>query len=257
MIKNYLIDIEGVVIKDKTFTPVTGSIEWFEKIKKEGKKFLLATNNTTHNPENLIKALNESGFEFNKNHLVTCLMLALDEMRDKNLKSCYVLASDSVKDYLKSNDIEIKENGCANAVIVGLDLTVNYKRLKTAVETLLNGASLISLHENRLYRDIDGKYSVSAGGITRALEYTVHTKSTVVGKPSTKFYKKCLKKIDALPEETMFISDDPFSDLTGAKDNRMKTCFVLSGKYSSKDILNKLEEQYQPDYVYNNISELS
>ena len=78
----------------------------------------------------------------------------------------------------------------------------------------------------------------------------------MTGKPSLKFYQKCLEKINSKPEETMFISDDPISDLYGAKKAGMKTCFVLSGKYPSTDILGKLEKDYKPDYIYNSISDI-
>jgi ribonucleotide monophosphatase NagD (HAD superfamily) len=52
------------------------------------------------------------------------------------------------------------------------------------------------------------------------------------------------------------ISDDPFSDLVGAKKLGMKTAFVLSGKYRDKDILNEMDKDIYPDFVFDNITQI-
>ncbi|MFC1724885.1 HAD-IIA family hydrolase [candidate division KSB1 bacterium] len=256
MIKNFLIDIEGTIIKDKTFVPVTGVPRWFKTIRQEGISFVLASNNTTHSPDELRKALNNNGFDFKEYELITCLSIAVDELKVNKCEKCFVLASDSVKEFLKSGGFNVIESDNADAVIVGLDLEIDYNRFKTAVEALLKGASFIALHKNRLYRDIDGKFSISAGGIAAALEYTTKRDAEVIGKPSEKFYQKALKKLGSAVEDTLFISDDPFSDLKGAKNAGLKTCFVLSGKYRSKDVLKELPVEYYPDIIIKDITEL-
>lgn len=254
--KNLIFDIEGVLIKDKTFTPVDGALFFFKELKEKNIKYLLASNNTSHDPVGLINSLNNSGFDFSVNELVTCLDMALDELRSRNAESCVILALDPVIEFLKAEGINVIENDSADAVVVGLDLNISYSRYKMAVNALLNDAEFIALHKNRLYKDIDGKYGISAGGITKALEYSVGREAFIVGKPSRRFYEKCLEKIRTEPEHIMFISDDPFSDLIGAKDMGMKTCFALSGKYSSANILTELPDKYQPDIICKNIKEL-
>jgi ribonucleotide monophosphatase NagD (HAD superfamily) len=52
------------------------------------------------------------------------------------------------------------------------------------------------------------------------------------------------------------ISDDPLSDLLGAKKMGMKTAFVLSGKYKNQEILDQLDKEFHPDYVVDNITQI-
>jgi len=52
------------------------------------------------------------------------------------------------------------------------------------------------------------------------------------------------------------ISDDPLSDLLGAKKLGMITVFVTSGKYKDKEVLKSLNEKFQPDFVYQTITQV-
>jgi len=52
------------------------------------------------------------------------------------------------------------------------------------------------------------------------------------------------------------ISDDPLSDLLGAKKMGMKTCFVLSGKYKDEKIVEGIDKNLQPDFIYDNITQI-
>jgi len=52
------------------------------------------------------------------------------------------------------------------------------------------------------------------------------------------------------------ISDDPLSDLVGARKLGMKTVFVTSGKYKDKKILKSLNKRFQPDWIHESIKEI-
>ena len=76
-----------------------------------------------------------------------------------------------------------------------------------------------------------------------------------MGKPSIDFYRSVLRRLGTKPENSLMISDDPLSDLIGAKKLKIKTAFVLSGKYD-KSILKSLDKMNKPDYVCESIAEI-
>jgi len=255
---NYLIDLEGTLVIDKSYRPICESDRWIEQLKKKGRKFLIASNNTTEKPEELMRKLRKNGFNIEIDHLFNCLSLSVEKLRELKTNSCYVIGSDSLKSYLKDNGVDVIEKHFhkVDSVIVGLDLKVNNDKLKAAATAILNGANLIALHVNRLYKDIDGRFGVSTGGIVAALEYATHTEAIVIGKPEKYYYIKALHKLNAQPENTLFIGDDPFSDLSGAKKMGIKTAFVLSGKYNSRMIIKSIERNLRPDFIVRGINDI-
>ena len=65
-----------------------------------------------------------------------------------------------------------------------------------------------------------------------------------------------MREFNVEAEYCFMISDDPLSDLAGAKRLGMKTVFVTSGKYKDKEILKSLSEDAQPDWVHQSVREI-
>lgn len=256
MINCFLIDIEGTIVKDKSYAPVRGAIEWLKKIRSSGKKFSLVSNNTTHSPEELLSLLRSKGFDLGEDNLDTCMKVTREWLEKKKIESCFVLGNEALKKYLEEQGIEVRENSLVQSVVVGLDEELNFQKLKTATRTLVeNNAHLVALHANKVYKDSKGEIAPSVGAIVKALEYSSGKRGIIMGKPSIDFYRSVLRRLGTKPENSLMISDDPLSDLVGAKKLKIKTAFVLSGKYD-KSILKSLDNMNKPDYVYKSIAEI-
>ncbi|KPL03078.1 MAG: hypothetical protein AMJ90_04135 [candidate division Zixibacteria bacterium SM23_73_2] len=256
MAESYLIDIEGTIVTDKSYIPVPGALEWIRNLRQAEFKFALVTNNTTHPPKDLLQLLWNIGFELDEGELESCMSVALDWLLGANIKKCFAIGSNEFKKFLKENGIKLHSPD-VQAVLVGLDQKLNYNKLKLALSHLVkNDAQLLALHVNKLFTDQDGKLAPSVGAVVKALEYSSGKKAYVLGKPSSLFFERVIKKLKLTPEETMMISDDPLSDLLGAKKMGMKTCFVLSGKYKDEKIVEGIDKNLQPDFIYDNITQI-
>ncbi len=256
MINCFLIDIEGTIVKDKSYAPVEGVVEWLQRVKTFGKKFSLVSNNTTHSPLELLRLLKSKGFDLDEDNLDTCMKVTGEWLKKKRLKSCFVLGNEALKSYLGKEGIKIREDSSVQAVVVGLDEELNFQKLKIATRALVeNDAYLVALHSNKVYKDSKGELAPSVGAVVKALEYTSGKRGLIMGKPSKDFYRNVLRRLETKPENCLMISDDPLSDLIGAKKLKIKTAFVLSGKYE-RSILKKLDKKRRPDYVYKSIAEI-
>ncbi len=257
MTELYLIDIEGTIVKDKSYTPIPGAVEWVENLKSNKKKFAIVSNNTTHKPKDLLSLLWKIGFELDEKNLHSCMSMTLDWLKSENISNCFVIGSNGLKIYLKENGIRVHNGERIQAVVVGLDEKLNYNKLKLATSTLIkNDARLVALHANKVFTDKDGVIAPSVGPVVKALEYASSKKAVVLGKPSELFYERVLKEFETPAQASLMISDDPLSDLLGAKKMGMKTAFVLSGKYKSEEILNHLDKDFHPDFVVDNITQI-
>jgi 4-nitrophenyl phosphatase len=255
--KLYLIDIEGTIVKDKSYTPIEGAIEWINSLASSSRHFTLVSNNTTHKPEELLTLLKSIGFVLQSDNLITCMSVASSWLKEKEIKHCFVIGAPKLKEYLNENGIRTPSGDKVEAVLVGLDPSLDYQKLKIAISALVkNNASLLALHTNRLYKDEKGELSPSVGAVVKALEYSTQKRAKVFGKPSPEIYREALRRFDVKPGNCIMVSDDPLSDLLGAKRLGMKTVFVTSGKYKDKEILKKLRKKFQPDWIHQSVKEI-
>jgi HAD superfamily hydrolase (TIGR01450 family) len=255
--KLYLVDIEGTIVKDKSYVPIEGAVEWINSFRSSTHSLVLVSNNTTHKPGELVLLLKQTGFDIGPENLITCLSVALNWLKENKVKRCFVIGTPHLKEYLNENKIDTPSDDRVEAVLVGLDITLDYAKLKIALNALVNNhATLLALHSNRLYKDDKGELSPSVGAAVKALEYSSQKEAIVLGKPSPEIYLQALGRFKAEPEDGIMISDDPFSDLAGAKMLGMKTIFVTSGKYKDREVLISLDERYQPDWIHSSVKEI-
>jgi HAD superfamily hydrolase (TIGR01450 family) len=256
-IRHFFLDLEGTIVRDKNYEPIQGAVNWVNGLKDRGLDVLVASNNTTHAAREIRRRLVDVGFRLDEPEVLTCALVGIEILKEWGARSCLVIGEDSLRAMLAEAGFQVDEEGRAEAVVVGLDRGLTYERLSRAVDALLRQhVPLLALHYNRLYLGAGGVRGPSVGAVVRALEYASRVQAVVAGKPSRRFYDTALRRSAARAEEVLFVSDDPFSDLVGARRVGMKTAFVLSGKYPSDDVLESIEPAMRPNIVVSSIGEI-
>ena len=257
MIKGLLLDVEGTIVGDKRYKPVGGGVEFVAEARRRGLKVYLLSNNTTMSAATSTERLRAVGFHFTPEELVLCTSTAFELLRARGAKRCIVLGAAALRRQFAEAGFTVIDEPQADAVVVGLDTELTYARLQTACESLItHGAALIALHHNRIFTDASGRIGPSVGAVVEALAYAANVEPTIVGKPSPESYQVALGRMNLGPEEVMFVSDDPFSDLAGAKRLGMTAAFVLTGKYPTRDVLQRIAEDERPDVTAETIFDL-
>jgi len=254
----FLLDLEGTLVKDKSYTPIPQALEFTKVLDERGIPWIVATNNSTEKPRRLIEILNEKGFNVNEKKLLSPSLLASNFLKREGVKSLYFMGTEKIKEFFKEEGFEVREDHNVDAVVVGRDREINYQKLKTATSALvINNAKLFSFHMNRLILDPDGLVGPSVGAIATALSYAANKPVISFGKPSKEYFERAFELLQINdPQKVYMVSDDPFTDLAeGKKVTGFKTVFVLSGKYRDTSILEEVDSELRPDYVFNHIGE--
>jgi 4-nitrophenyl phosphatase len=255
----FLIDLEGTLVKDKSYTPIPEALEFTKFLDEKGIPWIVATNNSTEKPKKLIEILKSKGFNVDENKVITPSLLASDFLKKENIKSIYFLGTEKIKEFFQEEGFEVRDDHEVDAVVVGRDREINYAKLKVATSALVvNDAKLFSFHMNRLILDPDGLVGPSVGAVATALSYASNKEITSFGKPSKEYFKRAFELLGIKDVNKIYmVSDDPFTDLAeGKKATGFKTVFVLSGKYKDKTILEKIiDKSLRPDYVFPHIGE--
>lgn len=256
----YLIDVEGVLVVDKSYRPVAGAVGWLNGLSDRGIRWRLVSNNTTSRPDEQVTALRQAGFAVDAGHVVSALVTGLELLRRERWWRLQWLGARQLRPWLTEQGFTVVDDPAApcDAVVLGVAPDLEVAELDAALQRLQDGAGLMCLHRNRFWVDHQGRPRLGPGAWAAALTEAVPAATCITaGKPEPAVYLDALNSLGGNPTEALFISDDPFTDLVGARKLGVATVFVLSGKYGHTAVLDELPPEFRPDLVLQRAEQLN
>lgn len=250
-----MIDRDGVLMTTSHGQPIGNAVGWFNNLVATGTPCLVATNHTTSSPDDAAAYLQSVGFNLSPETMHTPLTILFDYLQIKPPGNVLLMGTPELHTYLSTCEITLIDPRdhitAVNTVILGFKRDMDRADLTRIIDAVHHhGAQCIALHENRLYKNSDGQMEPGLGTWVRAVEYATNTRALIVGKPNEYYYQAAMKRLGTTTDETVMISDDPFSDLSGAKRAGLKTVFITTGKYPDVAVLNQISPELQPDEVW-------
>ncbi len=249
-----LIDLDGVLVKDKELNPFPYASEFIEFLRDNNIPFKIVSNNSTRSPSKLRNDINSKGIPINEGEIITPVGVLPQYLRERNIKRIFVIGTQMLEDYLKGEGFEVVKDYKVDGVVIGQDKGMNFEKFKIATSAVfLEGAIIIPVNLSRIVKDSDGLYFPGAGSVAKMIAEATNYKEELpnLGKPSRDFVRMALK---GLPDEEVYlISDDIYTDLMGARDIGLKTIFMTTGKYKRDELEN---QGFLPDFVFNSLYEL-
>lgn len=222
-----LLDIDGVLYVDDDAIP--GAAEALTQLRRMAGVRLL-TNTTSRSREQVLAHLHELGFEVAREELLTPAALAVRYCRDHGHHRVSFLVAEALREDL-SELAEAHTDQPVDAIVLG-DLGEGFTPavLNQALGQMLDGAELIALQHNRVYRR-GGRLLLDVGAYAAALEYATGRASTVVGKPEPAFFTAALTDLGADPQHALMVGDDIEADVGGALEAGLRGILVRTGKF--------------------------
>jgi len=253
-IKAYLIDRDGVLVKSPGCVSIPGAKIWIQKVVKKNSPFLIASNHTLSSPEKAAQDLINAGFEINSEQVFTPLSALSKLFQMQNPGRVFVWGTAHLEEFVRQLNIQTVNDSSANTILMGFCRKTDCRIMSLMIKAIVkNKATLLALHKNRLFADDQNNIEPGLGAWVSAIEYATGVEARIIGKPNPEYFKTALQMLKAKAKETVMISDDPTSDLCGAKQLGIKTVFVLSGKYPDTQILNQIEPELRPDIILDSI----
>ncbi len=254
-IKGFLIDLDGILVKDKDFNIFDDAPEFIKKLRSNYIPFKIATNNSRIPPEEIAKNLKERGIPVDKEDIFSPLALAPKVLNEEGIKSIFVIGEQTLIDYLTKHGFKVMDDPKVDAVLVAQDRNLNFEKLKIATTALKrHTAKLYAMNNNLLSQDGDGLLFPGVGAISKMFVYACTCNEDYIhfGKMSEIYNKYIFQSFNFPPDKLAIISDDLYIDLAGYKKLGLKTIFLTTGKYQISDI----KENFEPDLIFNSLSEL-
>ncbi len=250
----FLIDLDGVLVKDKKLNPFEDTKDFVTFLRKEGIPFKILSNNSTRPPKVLVYDLKSKGIDIEEWEFISPLRILPNYLRSIQTKRCLVIGTPLLKGFLEEEGFEVLNSYEVDTVVIGQDRELSFEKLKLAVSAVhLKDARIVPVNLSRIVKDDDGLYFLGSGSVAFSIAHACNYKGELpnLGKPSKEFIEYALK--DMPKDEVYLVSDDIYTDLMGAKKLGLKTVFLTTGKYSIQEIE---KSGFSPDHTFHSLTEL-
>ncbi len=250
--RTYLLDLDGVIYRGNLLLP--GARELVEWIDATGRKALYLSNNSFATPEEVAAKLARLGMPRPEGRVFTAGQAAVRAIADRfpggrvymlTVPSLDALAKHAGLHSVWRDDVD---GDVPDAVMVGLDRTVTYDRLRRGLRAILAGATFIAVNRDPRLPVEDG-FEPGTGSLVAALEYASGKRAETIGKPARGIVLEAMRLLDADPGSTLMIGDGLDLDIVAGHAARVTTALVLTGLTSAEEARGASGERH-PDMVF-------
>ncbi|HLE16384.1 MAG TPA: HAD-IIA family hydrolase [Anaerolineales bacterium] len=248
--KNYLIDMDGVLISGQTLIP--GAEQFIEKLKARQAKFLVLTNNPLYTPKDLAHNLQRLGLDIPAELIFTSAMATASflQMQRPN-GTAFVIGESGLTSAIHDIGYIITEHD-PDYVILGETHAYSLESLTKGIRLILSGARFVATNPDPSGPSADGIVP-ACGAVAALIEKVTGIAPFFVGKPNPLMVRTALNYLGVHSEDTVIVGDRMDTDIIGGVQNGMESVLVLTGVTRSEDIS---RYPYIPSHVYDSVAEI-
>lgn len=255
-----IFDLDGVIYRGHT--PVDGAPELVDFLHRSGTAVRFATNNSMVDRSGYVERLGQMGIETSADEIVTSTSATIEHLgrHAPDVRSLLAIGAAGMEAELSAAGFEVvmaadaaAEDGGGpldlrfDAVIVGLDPHVDYRRLSLAMRAVADGARLIATNADARYPTAVG-FLPGAGSIVAALATATGVVPEIIGKPAPAMFAAMLDAAGVAAEDAVVVGDNPDADVVGAHRAGCAAILVLTG-IADEVIAASLDGERRPDAV--------
>jgi len=248
--KNYLIDMDGVLISGNTLIP--GADSFLRFLVDSGQEFLVLTNNSIFTPRDLAHRLKTMGLQLEEDRIFTSAMAtALFLSKQKPGGKVFAIGESGLTDALHRNGFIITDAD-PDYVVLGETNAYNFASMTSTVRLINKGSRFVATNPDPTGPTDEGIVP-ACGAMIALLEKASGVSPFIVGKPNPYMLRAALNTMGFHSEETTIIGDRMDTDIVAGVESGLETILVLSGVTSLKDVE---KFPYRPDQILNSVAEI-
>ncbi len=260
IVRLVIFDLDGVIYRGTA--PVPGARELVAWLHEQGVLVRFATNNSMVARPGYVERLGALGIATAIDEIVTSTSATMEHLRRHapGVRRVLAIGADGMREELRAAGLEVTmaaelasghDGGplpaSFDAVVVGLDPSVDYGGLAVAMRAVAEGARLVATNADARYPTATG-FLPGAGSIVAALATATGVTPEVIGKPEPAIFTAILEASGVPARETVVVGDNPESDVIGARRAGCGAILVLTG-VADADMVASLEADAVPHAV--------
>jgi len=224
----FIIDMDGVLYRGNR--KIDGADRFIEFLQKKKIPFVLATNNSTRTRDMYVEKLRNMGINVDRNKIITSAYVTAEILKKERERAMALIVGEiGIFEEIRRigwKTLDYREWKDAEYVIVGMDTTLTYEKLKAGCLAINKGAKFVATNDDRNFPSEEGLIP-GAGSMVAALETATGKKARVMGKPNEP-YVSVIKSILG-SRELWVVGDRIETDMAMADKLGAKKILVLSG----------------------------
>ncbi len=226
-VRGLILDMDGVLWRDNT--PIGDLPVVFAEIQRHGWQVTLATNNATLSAGQYLEKLARFGVWLKSEQIVNSAQATAEYLHQKFPQGgpVFLVGEQGLALELSTQGF-FSSDQSPLAVVVGLDRTITYEKLKKAVILIRSGALFIATNPDKTLPTPEG-LAPGAGTFIAAVQAATDVAPVIIGKPEPEMYRLALRRMGLQPEQTLVVGDRLETDIAGAQRLGCRTGLVLSG----------------------------
>lgn len=253
----FILDLDGVLYRGSE--PITDAVQTVLRLQSSGKPVFYLTNNSGLTREQYVERLRAMGIPSETSYFMTSAWAATQYVLSQYGKArVFVVGEPGLQSELRNAGIQTIENPDeqpVDCVIVGIDRSFSYERLRQAQWAILDGAAFIATNRDSTYPAENNRLLPGAGTIVAAIQTATGVEPFVVGKPNTWMLELLLQRGEYSAQDALLVGDRLDTDIAIAKRLSMPSALVLTG-ISTQDHLQAAPPEQQPDWVLVSLAQI-
>lgn len=245
-IDGLIFDLDGTLYLGDEALP--GAVELLQELRRRGKRILFVTNKPLQPREQYAHKLTQLGIQAEPQDVLTAAAALGDYLVKKSPDlHLYVIGEPSLKkellgmglhvldEFLDQDAQQVIDPGAIQAVVVAFDRSLDYRKLNTAYQALLNGALFLATNADKAC-PMPGGSIPDAGATIAALEHISGRKvDFIAGKPSAWMAALALSRLQVPAQRCLLVGDRLETDIRMGQQAGMQTALVLTGAAKEKE----------------------
>ena len=248
--KNYLIDMDGVLVCGKTLVP--GADAFVGLLKERGLEFLVLTNNPQYTQNDLSYRLSSIGLMIEPRRIFTSAMATASFLKtQKSNGKAFVIGESGLTGPLHDAGFIITDIE-PTYVVLGETQAYNIHHITTAIRLIARGARFIATNPDPSGPGDEG-IEPACGAMAALIEKATGVTPFFIGKPNPLMMRTALNYLGVHSENTVMIGDRMDTDMVAGVESGMETILVLSGVTGLDDMD---RYPYQPSRIATSVAEI-
>jgi NagD protein len=246
----FVVDMDGVIYHGQRV--ITGAIEFVDRLRAGGHKFLFLTNNSQWTPRDLRHRLEQRGITVDDSAFHTSALATADFLlQQKPGGTAYVIGGAGLTNALYGVGYTLTEHQ-PDYVVVGDTRSYDYEKIERATRLILGGARFIATNLDLTGPSEEG-IQPACGALVAPIELATGRKPYFIGKPNPLMMRTALRKLGVHSADAFMVGDRMDTDILAGTEAGMRTILVLSGVSSRATIENF---PFRPTHVFDAVGEI-
>ena len=244
--RGFVLDMDGVLYHGAVAIP--GAREFLDDLTAAGIPWRLLTNNASATPEQYVAKLATMDIRAQPEQIMTSSLATAAYIRHlaPGGARVYVVGGDGIQEAIRRQGFEVVTRPPADFVVVGIDWSVTYDKLKWAALCIRGGAQFVGTNGDKTFPHSDG--IIPGNGAQLAfLQAATDVAPTIIGKPQPEIFRSTVWEMGTPLEQTAMVGDRLDTDIQGAAAAGMPTIMVLTGASTEEEVE---RGSIKPDYVF-------